>query len=75
MLKRMIWTYRIITKTVLFIPFSDFDFWSLLAKKLQKFENIKKSLFTFCKAREKNGKKITQLKWLKYQKPKDENMG
>ena len=22
-----------------------------------------------------NGKKITQLKWLKYQKPKDENMG
>ena len=24
---------------------------------------------------EKNGKKITQLKWPKYQKPKDENMG
>ena len=24
---------------------------------------------------EKNGKKITQLKWLKYQKPKDENVG
>ena len=25
--------------------------------------------------RKKNGKKITQLKWPKYQKPKDENMG
>ena len=24
---------------------------------------------------EKNGKKIMQLKWPKYQKPKDENMG
>ena len=24
---------------------------------------------------ERNGKKITQLKWPKYQKPKDENMG
>ena len=24
---------------------------------------------------EKNGKKITQLKWPKYQKPKDEKMG
>ena len=24
---------------------------------------------------EKTGKKITQLKWPKYQKPKDENMG
>ena len=36
-------------------------------------------MFTFCKARwarpEKNGKKITQLKWPKYQKPTDENVG
>ena len=36
-------------------------------------------MFTFCKARwarrKKIGKKITQLKWPKYQKPKDENMG
>ena len=36
-------------------------------------------LVPFCKARwarwKKTGKKITQLKWPKYQKPKDENMG
>ena len=34
-------------------------------------------MFTFCKSRwarrEKIGKKITQLNWLKYQKPKDKN--
>ena len=35
---------------VLFIPFFVFGFWSLLATKLQKCENITKSLFTFCKA-------------------------
>ena len=36
-------------------------------------------MFTFSKARwakrKKTGKKIMQLKWPKYQKPKDENMG
>ena len=49
-----------------------FRFWSLWAVMLQK------SLFTFFKARwarrEKSGMKITQLKWPKYQKPKDEKI-
>ena len=63
---------------VSFIPFFVFGFWSLLAKQLQKYANIT-SLFTYCKARwtrkKKNRKKITQLKWPKYQKPKDKNLG
>ena len=57
---------------VSFIPFFVFGFWSLLATKLRKYENITnitQSLFTFCKT-EKTGKKITQLKWPKHQKPK-----
>ena len=43
------------------------------------YENITHSLFTFCKSRwarqKKTRKKIMQLKWPKYQKLKDENMG
>ena len=44
--------------------------------KVEKYYVI---LFTLYKARwarwKKNGIKIMQLKWPKYQKPKDENMG
>jgi hypothetical protein len=54
---------------VLFIPF--FGFWSLLATKLQKYYVI----FAYILQDGKIGKKTTQLKWQKYQKPKDETMG
>ena len=61
---------------VSFIPFFVFGFLALLA-------TITKILFNLClhfprqdgQDWKKTGKKITQLKWLKYQKPKQENMG
>ena len=51
-------------------------FWSLLVKKLQKYENITQSLFTFCKARWARQKKWKENHTTKVTKiPKDENMG
>ena len=61
---------------VSFIPFFVFGFWSLLATKLQKYYII---FVYFLQGKmgktETNEKKIMQLKWPKYQKPKDENIG
>ena len=42
---------KVIPTIVLFIPFFVCGFWSLLAIKLWKYNNITKSLFAFCKAR------------------------
>ena len=60
---------------------SIFGFWFLVtfgdeATKIQKYYvNFVYILQGKMGKTEKNGKKITQLKWPKYQKPKDENMG
>ena len=43
---------------VSFIQFFVFDFWSLLATKLQKYKNIAQYLFTICKARWARQKKV-----------------
>ena len=71
---------QIFTATfVSFIPF--FWFWFLVTfggevTKLQKYYLIFAYIFQGKKDKtEKTGKKITQLKWTKYQKPKDKNMG
>ena len=64
--------YLKIITNVLFIPFFVFCFWSLLATKLWKYYII--FLYILQGKMEKNGKKITQLKWPKYQKPMDENI-
>ena len=58
---------------VFFIPYFVFGFWSLLATKLQKYYVI--FVYILQGKMSKMEKKITQLKWPKYQKPKDENMG
>ena len=50
---------------VSFIPFFVFGFWSLLATKLQKYENITYSVYILqgrMGKTGKNGKKFTQLK-------------
>ena len=61
---------------VSFIPFFEFGYWSLLATRLQKYYVIfVYSLQGKMGKTGKNRKKITQLKWTKYQKPKDINMG
>ena len=61
---------------VSFIPFFEFGYWSLLATRLQKYYVIfVYSLQGKMGKTGKNRKKITQLKSLKYQNPKDENMG
>ena len=58
------------------IPFLDFGFWSFLKKKLRKCYVIFVYLLQGKMGKTgKNRKKITQLKSLKYQNPKDENMG
>jgi len=57
---------------VLFIPFLVFGFWSLLAMKLQKYENIMYSLFTFYNARWARQKKWKENHTTKVTKiPKD----
>ena len=59
-----------------FSPFLVFWLWSLLATKLQKYYVIFVYILKGKMGKtEKTGKKITQLKWPKYQKPKDKNMG
>ena len=53
-----------------------FRLWSFLAMKLRKCYVIFVYILHGKMGKtEKTGKKITQLKWPKYQKPKDENMG
>ena len=59
---------REITRYVSFIPFFVFGFWSLLATKIWKYYVI--FVYILQGKMEKNGKKITQLKWPKYQKIK-----
>ena len=62
--------------SVLFIQFFVFSFWSLLATKLQKYYVIFVYILQGKMGKmEKSRKKIMQLRWRKYQKPKDENMG
>ena len=61
---------------VLFIPFFIFGRFGDEVTKIQKFYVIFDYILQGKMGKkEKNGKKITQLKRPKYQKPKDENMG
>ena len=62
---------REIARYVSFNPFFVFRFWSLLATKIWKYYVIFVYILQGKMGKtEKTGKKITQLKWPKYQKPK-----
>ena len=71
----------ILNAFVSLIPFLVFGFWFLVTfgdkvTKIRKYYVIFVYILQGKMGKtENNGKKITQLKWPKYQKPKDENMG
>ena len=62
---------------VSFLPFLVFGpFWRQSNMKIQKYNVIVVYILQGKMGKtEKKGKKITQLKWPKYQKPKGKNMG